>query len=117
MQNGLAERLLDFSVEVIKVVEKIRRTFAGRQIAGQLVRSSTSAGANYEEPCGAESRSDFIHKMQIVLKELKESIFWLKLISKSSMISPEKADVLKREADELSNIIAKSIVTAKRNRG
>jgi four helix bundle protein len=80
MKNVLSERLLDFGVEIIRMVEKIRSNYAGRQIIGQLIRSSTSAGANYEEACGAESRSDFVHKLQIVLKELRESLYWLQLI-------------------------------------
>ncbi len=112
----LSERLLDFAVEVIKIVGKITKTYVGRQIAGQLIRSSSSAGANYEEACGAESRSDFIHKLQIVLKELRESSFWLKLIRKSSLLPAEEIDELITESSELGNIIAKSIVTAKRNR-
>ena len=117
MQNVLAERMLDFAVEIIKVVEKLRRTFVGRQIAGQLLRSSTSAGANYEEACGAESGLDFVHKLQIVLKELRESIYWLRLIGKANLLSDQRAkiDELIREATELAKIIAKSVVTSKRN--
>ena len=114
--KNLANRLLSFAVEVIKVIQIIGKSYVGRQIAGQLIRSSTSAGANYEEACAAESRSDFIHKLQIVLKELREASYWLKLISKAFLIPSEKADVLIQETSELSSIIAKSIVTAKRNR-
>ena len=114
--RNLANRLLDFAVEVIKVIQIISKSYVGRQIAGQLIRSSTSAGANYEEACAAESRSDFIHKLQIVLKELRESSYWLKLIPKASLMPPEKADVLIKEASELSSIIAKAVVTAKRNK-
>ncbi len=60
-------------VEVIKAVDALPKTVAGRHIGGQLVRAGASGGANYEEGCGAESRSDFIHKMSVVLKELKET--------------------------------------------
>ena len=114
--RNLANRLLDFAVEVIKVIEIVAKTYVGRQVTGQLIRSSTSAGANYEEACAAESRPDFIHKLQIVLKELGESTYWLKLLSKASLIPSEKADMLIKEASELASIIAKSIITAKRNR-
>jgi len=113
----LSERLLDFGVEVIKIVETISKSYAGRHIAGQLIRCSTSAGANYEEACGAESRSDFIDKLQIVLKELRETAYWLKLLIKSSLLPAEKAAALLSDAGELANMIAKSIITAKRNRG
>ncbi len=78
----------------------------------------TSSGANYEEACGAESRRDFIHKLQITLKELKESFYWLRLIRKAALFS-EKSPLLSsllEENKELINIIAKSVITAKQNR-
>jgi len=73
----LSGRLLDFTVEVIKVVNTLPETVPGRHVAKQITRAGTSCGANYEEACGAESRPDFIHKMGIVLKELKETRYWL----------------------------------------
>jgi four helix bundle protein len=97
-------------------VPRINRTFAGRHIAGQLIRSSTSAGANYEEACGAESRQDFIHKLQIVLKELKESLFWLRISVKADLVAAEAINPLLKEGKELANIIGKSVVTAKRGK-
>jgi four helix bundle protein len=116
MKNKLSDRLEDFAVEVIKLGGKLQRTFVGRHIGGQLVRSATSAGANYEEACGAESRSDFIHKLQMVLKELRESLYWLRLASRSGLLSQEEVASLLKEGKELSNIVAKSVVTAKKNR-
>ena len=116
MRSELSERLLDFAVEIVKLAEKIRRNYVGRQIIGQLISSSTSAGANYEEACGAESRSDFVHKLQIVLKELRESLYWLRLIGKLNLIPAQEVGVLIQEGNELANMIAKSIVTAKRNK-
>jgi four helix bundle protein len=116
IQQNLSNRLLDFGVEIIRMAEKIRRNFTGRQIIGQLISSSTSAGANYEEACAAESRSDFVHKLQVVLKELRESLYWLRLISRLNLVSDQSVGVLIKEGNELSNVIAKSIVTAKRNR-
>jgi len=112
----LSNRLLDLAVEVIKVIQIINKSYVGRQISGQLIRASTSAGANYEEACGAESRSDFIHKLQLVLKELRESAYWLKLITKANLLPYEKGELFIREVQELSNIIAKSVITAKKNR-
>jgi len=114
--QSVSVRLLDFAAEVIKVVEKIIKSFVGRQIAGQLIRSSTSAGANYEEACGAESRSDFIHKLQIVLKELRESLFWLRLIERVKLLPNQEIDQIIKDGQELSNIIGKSIVTARKNK-
>ena len=114
--KDLSDRLESFAAEVIKGVPRINRTFAGRHIAGQLIRSSTSAGANYEEACGAESRQDFIHKLQIVLKELKESLFWLRISVKADLVTAEVINPLLKEGKELANIIGKSVVTAKRGR-
>jgi four helix bundle protein len=80
--DTLSERLLGFAATVIKITDGLPNTVAGRHVAGQLIRAGTSCGSNYEEACGAESRSDFAHKMSIVLKELKESRFWLRLFPK-----------------------------------
>ena len=81
--------------------------------ATQLVRAATSSGANYEEACGAESRADFIHKMQIVLKELRESLYWLRLADRAGLISTQDLEPLISEAEGLAKIVGKSVVTAK----
>ena len=81
----LADRLLDFVVRVIKIVDALPNTVTARHIGGQLTDAVTSCGANDEEGCGAESRSDFAHKMSIVLKELKETRFWLRLINRTGI--------------------------------
>jgi four helix bundle protein len=65
--NQLSDRLLDFAVEMIKIANALPNTVAGRHVGGQLIRAGTSSGSNYEEACGAESRSDFAHKMSLVL--------------------------------------------------
>ncbi len=113
LKNDLSDRLLDFAAEVIKLVTKIKKDDIGKHIGNQLMRSATSCGANYEEACGAQSRADFVHKMQLVLKELKESLFWLKLIKKTELTNTDLLDFNLKEANELTHIIAKSIVTAK----
>ena len=112
-KNDLSERLLNFAVSIIKFIVKLNRTAVGRHIGNQLMRSSTSSGANYEEACGAESKADFIHKMQLVLKELRESLYWLRLIKKASLTSDEHLQPLLNEAKELVKIVAKSVITAK----
>ena len=114
----LSGRFLEFAAEVVKLVSKLGKFPETRHIANQLIRSSTSTGANYEEACGAESRSDFLHKMQVVLKELKESLYWLRLIKKAELPieNGEQFKKILQEAQELTNIIAKSVVTAKNNR-
>jgi len=112
----LSDRLLDFAVAIISITNKLPRTSAGKHIANQLLRSGTSPGANYEEACGAKSRADFIHKMGIVLKELKESRYWLKLTYKSHINASASVKVFISESDELCAIVANSIFTAKDNK-
>ena len=114
--DQLAERLLDFIVKVIKVVDSLPMTIAGRHIGKQLVEAGTSCGANYEEDCGAESRSDFVHKMSIVLKELKETRFWLRVIHRTKMLASEEIEPLMDECGQLCAIIGKSVSTAKKKR-
>ena len=80
------DRLLKFAAHVGKVVDALPETRLGRHVAGQLVRSGTSPAPNYEEACGAESRADFVHKLKIVLKELRESRCWLRLIVATDLL-------------------------------
>ena len=114
--NNLSERLLNFSVSVVKLVTKLDKISAGKHIANQLTRCATSAGANYEEACAAESKADFIHKLQIVLKELRESAYWLRLIGRGELIRQNGLLSILKEADELVRIVAKSVITAKSRR-
>src|SRR5258706_14932273 len=87
--DEIADRLLDLAAIVIKMVSKFPRYNPGLHIGNQLMRSITSCGANYEEARGAESRADFIHKLQIVLKELRESLYWMKLLSRIDSLKSE----------------------------
>jgi four helix bundle protein len=114
--DDIAERLLEFAVRVIKLVNALPNTIVARHIAGQLIKSGTSCGSNYEESRGAESRADFIHKLGIALKEIKESRFWLKVIYHAEIMEPEQVESLIEECEELAAIIAKSIITAKSNK-
>ena len=111
----IEERLLDFAVRVGKAIDALPDTRLARHIAGQLVRSGTSPAPNYAEGCAAESKRDFIHKLGIVLKELRESSVWIRLIVKSELIPEQRLELLQDECDQLCKIIAKSLVTAKSN--
>jgi len=112
-RKDLSERLLNFATSSIKLTVKLNRSAVGRYIANQLMRASGSAGANYEEACGAESKADFIHKMQLVLKESRESLYWLKLAERAELVPSNDIQPLLNRADELTKIIAKSVITAK----
>ncbi len=113
--DQLAERLLDFAARIGKVVDALPETRLGKHIAGQLVRCGTSPAPNYEEGCAAESRKDFIHKLRICLKELRESRCWLRLIVKAELLPEMKLKELLDEANQLCNIVGQSIVTARKN--
>ncbi|TWU03527.1 hypothetical protein Pla100_04540 [Neorhodopirellula pilleata] len=79
------------------------------------MRSGTSPAPNYAEACAAESKKDFIHKLAIALKELRESSVWIRMIVKSELLPEQRLEPLQDECDQLCKIIAKSLVTAKSN--
>ena len=79
--DDIAERLVVLAVTVVKIVDGLPDTPAGKHVAGQLLRSGTSPGANYDEARGAESRRDFLHKVGIALKELQETRYWLRVVA------------------------------------
>lgn len=113
----LEDRFVNYTCRMIDVVEALPDTRAGRYIAGQLIKSCHSPTFNYGEVQGAESRDDFIHKMSVVLKELKECRTALKIIIKKQMIKPvNKLHPIFIETEELIAITATSIQTAEKNR-
>ncbi len=87
-QRDLNERLLEYGARIIKRVESLPRTLVGNRIGDQLLRSSMSVGAHYEDAQGAESKEDFVHKLQMALKELRESNYWLRLLAKAGPFHP-----------------------------
>ena len=112
----LENRLLEYSSTVIRIVEKLPNNRAGNHVADQLVRSGTSPYANHGEAQAAESSKDFIHKMRICLKELRESKRWLKLIQRVPLVkSPDSVDNFLSETEELIKIFVTSIRTAEKN--
>ena len=114
----LEERLIRFSVNIVDIVGALPDTRVGNHVAGQLLRSGTSPAPNYGEAQSAESRRDFIHKMEISLKELRESYIWLKVIKYKTLI--DDIPILDRvlaENDELISIFVSSVMTAQRNLG
>ncbi len=112
----LEDRLIEFAVQVCRVAERLPSTAVGRHVATQLIRCGTSPFANYSEAQGAESRRDFVHKLGICLKELRETSVWLKFIRRLELSAPESVGAVMRECDELLAITATSIKTARRNR-
>jgi four helix bundle protein len=111
--SELSDRLLDFAIRVATVAENLPSTRLGQHVAGQIVRSGTSPAANYEEACGAHSKKDFVHKLRICLKELRETKIWLRLIVRANLMTESRLQELLHESDQLARIIGKSIVTTK----
>jgi four helix bundle protein len=109
----LGERFLDFADRVCCVIEALPETQIGRRIADQLLRSGTSPLGNYEEACAAESRRDFVHKMRVCLKEVRESRAWLRLAARRKLVKASRLADLIDESEQLARIIGQSIATAK----
>src|SRR5213082_2874669 len=112
--DQLTDRLLDFAVSAGAIVDALPDTRMGRHIAGQLVRCGTSPAPNYDEGCAAESKADFVHKLSIVHKELRESRVWLRLIIKAALLPEKRITSLLDECSQLASIIAQSLITAKK---
>jgi four helix bundle protein len=113
----LEKRLIDFAVRIIDLVETLVNTRAGNHIAGQLLRCGTSPAPNYGEAQSAESRNDFIHKIKIVLKELRETKIWLQIIHCKRMAkSGSQTESRITECDELISIFVTSARTAEKNK-
>ena len=112
----LQERFIAYAVRIISLSEQLPESKTGKHIASQILRSGTSPAANSGEAQSAESRADFIHKLKIALKELRETEVWLKIIIKAKTIQPSvKLSTLLQETDELISILFKSIDTVKKN--
>ncbi len=111
----LEERLLEYSVKIIKTVEQLPNTKTGNHVAGQLLRSGTSPYPNHGEAQAAESPKDFIHKLRISLKELRETQRWIKLIERVPLIKkPGLLNDILEETEELIKIFVASIKTAEK---
>jgi four helix bundle protein len=113
----LEERLLEYAVRIIRLVDALPGTRAGRHVADQLLRCGTSPLANHGELQAAESRRDFIHKLGICLKEIREARRWLRLVHRAPLLAPSKIDPLLGETEALIKIFAASIRTAEKNKG
>ena len=113
---NLKERLINFAVLIVEIVEEMPNTRAANHLAGQLLRSGTSIALNYGEAQSGESRKDFIHKIKRCLKELRETSVCLKIIYRTSQFrSKDEVDLALKESNELISIFVKSVKTALEN--
>ena len=114
--NQLEERLIQFAIDIILICKKIDKSFGSQHLAKQLIRSATSSALNYGEARSGESTNDFLHKMKICLKELRESFVCLKIIEKADLTKDvNRLSFAKKEVNELISIFVSSIKTAKGN--
>jgi four helix bundle protein len=113
----LENRFISFAAQIVTLSSKLPSTLQSRHICRQILRSGTATAANYGEARGAESHADFIHKLGVVLKELNETVIWLELIEKTSLLPAEELLPVVVENRELAKIITASIKTARRSSG
>ena len=113
MQTELSARILECGVRTINVVESLPNTLVSRRIGHQLLRSGTSVGANFEEAQGAESKDDFVHKLQIALKELRESNYWLRLLAGADKLPKPRLEPLLDESNQLVAMLSKAVAKVK----
>ena len=109
----LEERLIDFVIKVDEVIEQLPSSRLANYLAGQMIRSGTSPALNYGEAQSAESQKDFVHKMQVILKELRETRIGLKIVIKKPILNNAQILSVLKENEELIAIFAQSVITAK----
>ena len=116
MKFNLEQRLIDHSVTIINLSRNMPRDSVGRYLANQIMRSGISPALNYSEALGAESRKDFVHKIKVVLKELRETNTCLKIIMRTLKFKDSSSiKLILNEKEELISIFVKSIKTAQSN--
>ncbi len=114
--KDIAERTFNFAVRIVKLCRYLeQQSGIEKTLSKQLLRSGTSVGANVEEAQAGQSKPDFISKMSIVLKESRETLYWLKILEATEAVAPNKLFDLKIEAGELTKILASIIVSTKKN--
>jgi four helix bundle protein len=111
----LEDRLIDFAVRIVRIADRLPKTRTCNHIAGQITRCGTSSAPNYGEAQGAESHDDFVHKIRLCLKELRETRVWLKIIQRinpSKMVDDAAASI--DECNQLISIFVASIRTSRK---
>ena len=116
-EYDLEDRLIEFAIRIMELVDELPKNRAGNHIAGQLIRCGTSPALNYGEVQSSESQKDFVHKMKVVLKELRETNICLKIIKRKPLIrQTQRLDKIIKECNELISIFVTSIRTAEKSK-
>ena len=112
-ENIIQEKSFAFAIRIVNLYKYICDEKKEYVLSKQILRSGTSIGANIEEGLGGQSNKDFISKLSVAYKETRETIYWLKLLTKTDFLSKEQADSILEDAEELCKIIAKILLTMK----
>ena len=113
----MKRRTKEFALRVIRLAGSLPKKRSAAVIAGQLLRSGTSVGANYRAACRAKSQADFVAKIGIVEEEVDESLYWMELLIDAGLVTKKRLSLLMKEADELLAIAVSSIKTARARKG
>jgi four helix bundle protein len=113
----IAERTIEFSLQVIQLCRRLERDDIGKTLGRQLLRSGTSIGANVHEAQGGQSKADFICKMSIAHKEALETMYWLRLMEQANLVPQEHVAKLMSETEELVRILSRILITSKSRKG
>ena len=114
-REELEKRTLDFSKNLITILQKLPQNLINSKLVGQVVSSGTSIGANYKEANASESPKDFKHKINISFKEAKETRYWMDIIIHANPANADELLILRKESDELARIFGKAVSTCKLN--
>ncbi len=115
MQEQIKKRTKLIGLEVIKLIDELPNKPSAWAIAKQIVRSSTSIGANYRAACRAKSTADFINKLKIVEEETDETHYWLEILEESKLVLSGRVESFKKEVNEILSIVVASIKTSRAN--
>jgi four helix bundle protein len=117
MENEIKERSYKFAIKIINLTRRMPKDTTGFVLGRQLIKSGTSIGANVEEAAGAFSKDDFIYKMNIALKEARETNYWLRLLKDTSIMKDNEVVGILKEAANLKNILSAIVKTSREKRG
>ncbi|MCL4481273.1 MAG: four helix bundle protein [Bacteroidetes bacterium] len=114
MENQIKIRTKQIGIQVIKLVDELPKKMSTWVISKQIMRCSTSVGANYRAACRAKSEADFLNKLRIVEEESDETSYWLEILEEASLIEPVRIEKLKKEVNEITAIIVASQKTVQK---
>lgn len=115
--EAMRERTKQFAIRIVTVVRSLPSSREGNVVGNQLLRCGTAVAANYRAVCRSRSKAEFVSKMNIVVEEADETVFWVELIGDTAIVKKERLSQLVQEANEILAICAASLRTAKSNRG